>query len=547
MPNLKVTVQAGDITTVKSDLVVVNLFKGVTTPGGATGALDKATGGLLRHFLKAGDFKGDFKDTALLYPEAAPMKRILLVGLGEQEKWTLDRARQVAARVVKRASGMGITRYHTIVHGAGIGGLDPAEAAAAVTEGTLLGAYKFEHYKSKKPQKEGEKKPELAEVVLLEADKGKLPEMKEAVRVATIISESTLFTRTTATLSGDEGTPEEMARIAQEMAREVGLKCTVMDKARIQKEGMNAFLAVNRGSAREPRFVVLEWPGKKGEDTLVFVGKGITFDSGGISLKPGEKMDEMKFDKCGAIAVFGILRACALLKVPQRVIGLTPFTENLPSGTAYKPGDIFTSLNGKTIEILNTDAEGRVILSDALYYADRFKPAAVVDMATLTGAVQIALGNQCSGMMGNNAALLQAIKESAERTHERVWELPFYPEYDELIKAKTGDWANTGGRMAGTITAGRFLEKFIGDYAWAHLDIAATAWQDGAIKYNDEYSPGLATGVGVRLLTDLVRNWKGLPSSKKPEGAKGDAKSVKRTPGKRETGEVEERAVRRTR
>jgi leucyl aminopeptidase len=296
------------------------------------------------------------------------------------------------------------------------------------------------------------------------------------------------------------------------MAKQVGLKCEVFDKKALEKLGFGALLAVNSGSANEARFVVLEH-NPKGKETLVFVGKGITFDSGGISIKPSSNMEKMKYDKSGASAVFGALRAAALLKVPQRVIGLCPLTDNLPSGSAYKPGDVVRAYNGKWIEVVNTDAEGRVILSDALSYASKHYPEAmaVIDLATLTGAASVALGNLYIAMMGTDRALMQRIRRAGEATHERVWELPFDDEFDDYFKSDVADAKNAGSGAAGTIVGGRFLKRFVDKQPWVHLDIASTAWDEGSgrAKFNPEYNvPGSGTGVGVRLLVQLMRDWK---------------------------------------
>ena len=248
--------------------------------------------------------------------------------------------------------------------------------------------------------------------------------------------------------------------------------------------------------------------GKRNLPTIVVIGKGITFDSGGISIKPSDKMEDMKFDKAGACAMFGILRTAALLKLPLHVVGLAPFTDNMPSGKSYRPGDILTAMDGTTIEVNNTDAEGRLVLADALVYAKRYEPDAVVDMATLTGAVVVALGPFASGMMGTDERLLKRLEKAAEATHERVWRLPFYDEYDEMMKSKYADIKNSGGRAGGAITGGRFLRKFAGDMPWVHLDIAGTAWSEGGPSFNEAYSPGVATGVGVRLVVRMLRDWK---------------------------------------
>jgi leucyl aminopeptidase len=302
-------------------------------------------------------------------------------------------------------------------------------------------------------------------------------------------------------------TPTILAEQAHQMAKDCHLKCEVLDRKDIEKLGMGLLLGVAQGSEEPPKFIILEHRGgKRGQGNLVFVGKGITFDSGGISIKPADGMERMKYDMSGGAAVIGALRATALLKVPQNVIGLIPATENLPSGKATKPGDVHRAMNGKTAEIINTDAEGRLILGDALAYAARYKPVACVDLATLTGACVVALGHEAIGMMGNaqGEALMDRLRQAGMRTGERVWQLPLWDEYLEHVKSDVADVKNVGmGRAAGTIAGAAFLVKFVDDYPWVHLDIAGTAWADR----DQPYKPKGGTGVGVRLLTQMVLDW----------------------------------------
>jgi leucyl aminopeptidase len=309
---------------------------------------------------------------------------------------------------------------------------------------------------------------------------------------------------------GSDLTPTALAEQAKAMCRENGIKCSVYGPARIRRMNMGALWGVAKGSREEPRFVVMEYePSGRSRGTLAVCGKGVTFDSGGISIKPGSGMDEMKMDMSGAAATVGILRSAAALKLPVRVVGLIAATENMPDGLAVKPGDVLTARSGKTIEVLNTDAEGRLILADALDYAHTFKPDAIVDLATLTGAVIVALGHQATGVMATSADLVDRLKQAGDYTGERVWELPLWSEYEEAIKGKIADINNTGGRAAGSIAGGMFLKHFARDVPWAHLDIAGTAWTDKG----KPYSPGGATGVGVRLVTRLLREWTKPPSA----------------------------------
>jgi leucyl aminopeptidase len=302
-------------------------------------------------------------------------------------------------------------------------------------------------------------------------------------------------------------TPSILAEQARQMAKDCHLKCEVLDRKDIEKLGMGLLLGVAQGSEEPPKFIILEHRGgKRGQGNLVLVGKGITFDSGGISIKPADGMERMKYDMSGGAAVLGALRATALLNVPQNVIGLIPATENLPSGKATKPGDVHRAMNGKTVEIINTDAEGRLILGDALAYAARYQPIACVDLATLTGACVVALGHEAIGMMGNAQceALMDRLRQAGTRTGERVWQLPLWDEYLEHVKSDVADVKNVGmGRAAGSIAGAAFLAKFVDGYPWVHLDIAGTAWADR----EQPYKPKGGTGVGVRLLTQMVLDW----------------------------------------
>ncbi len=304
---------------------------------------------------------------------------------------------------------------------------------------------------------------------------------------------------------GNVKSPDFLARQAADAAKEAGFDCTILKKPEIEKEKMGALLGVAQGSEREPRLIVMEYSGgKKGDAPVALVGKGVVFDSGGLSIKPSEGMEEMKMDMGGGAAVIGAMTAAALLKLPCNLVGIVPAVENMPSGTAIRPGDILTSASGKTIEVLNTDAEGRLILADALSYVARYQPKTVVDLATLTGACIIALGHHATAVLGNDDKLVRELLAAGERAGEKAWQLPLWPEYAEQIKSDVADVKNIGGRPAGTITAAAFLQKFADDFKWAHLDIAGTAWADAAKPC---YPKG-GTGVGVRLLIEYLKGVK---------------------------------------
>ncbi|MDQ6994842.1 MAG: leucyl aminopeptidase, partial [Mariprofundaceae bacterium] len=326
-------------------------------------------------------------------------------------------------------------------------------------------------------------------------------EANAALVKAKAIAEGTIFARNLGNEPGNICTPEWLGEQALSLSNP-SLNVTVMDKKAIEEAGFTALLAVNQGSAKEPRFIVLNYQGgKTGDAPVALVGKGLTFDAGGISIKPSAAMDEMKFDMCGSAAVLGIFKAITDMNLPINVLGVIPSTENLLGSAAYKPGDIITSYQGTTIEVLNTDAEGRVILCDALAYAVEQKPCEIIDFATLTGACVIALGAQATGLLGTGEAVKEGLKISGEHTHDRVWELPLFEEYQKQIDSKIADIKNTGGREAGTITAACFLSRFVEDVPWAHLDIAGTAWN---MKATDISPVAGATGAGVRLLVDYL-------------------------------------------
>ncbi|HEX9167043.1 MAG TPA: leucyl aminopeptidase [Gemmatimonadales bacterium] len=452
--------------------------------------LDGQTNGAVSRLMAAGDFKGKRDETALLYPDG-PAARILLVGLGKADAADRNTVRRGVAVAVKRARHLGVTS--AAVHLAADVPIGVRAIAQAAAEGSEQGAWRYEALK----QPSEDQKPELDQVDLLLP--GKAEDAEAGARVGAAIGAGHALARGLQVLPGNLCTPSFLAATAQEIAARHGFKVTVLDRAQIEAEGMGALMAVAKGSAEEPRFIVLEHDGKGGAP-VVLVGKGITFDTGGISIKPAERMEDMKYDMSGAAAVLGTFEALGRLRPAARVVGLIPTCENMPSSRAYKPGDVVRSHFGKTIEVVNTDAEGRLILCDALSYARRFQPACVIDAATLTGAVTIALGHAAAAVLGTDPELVRQLREAGERAGERVWELPLWDDYRDLIKSDVADVKNSGGRAAGTITAAWFLKEFVEGYPWAHLDIAATA-------YSDKESPAIVKGptaMGVRLFCEFV-------------------------------------------
>jgi len=445
--------------------------------------------------LDSNDFSATKESTLVIYTGSKKSPRLIVVGLGERRNLSAEQIRRAGAAAAQKAGALKCQSLAVIFPDLENGA---AQTAEALVEGAVLGVYSFDKYFTEK--KETKK---LDKVTFLVRNDGLLSDIKKGIAIGEGIVNGVILARDLTNAPSNEIFPESLAQRAKELAA-LDVKVTVLNKPQIEKLGMGGLLAVNQGSLRPPFFIIMEWNGgKKGEQPIVLVGKGITFDSGGISIKPAAGMGEMKMDMGGAAAVIGAMRSIAELKLPRNVIALVPTTENMPSGSAYKPGDVITFLNGKTAEIDNTDAEGRLILADALSYAERYKPQAVIDLATLTGACVIALGTVASGLMGNNPELNNKIREAGSRSYDRVVELPLWEEYEELIKSDIADVKNSGGRAAGTITAALFLQHFIGNYPWAHIDIAGTAMIPKASGYLNKGG----TGAGVRLLVDLVRNW----------------------------------------
>jgi len=500
---MEVSVKAGGLEKEAVDAVVLMLYEGDRELPGAAGALDKALGGALTDLIQEGEFTGKLKQHEVLHTQGrTKAKKVILTGLGKPEQLTSEKLRQAAGSVASYARGLRISSLATTTAGTGRAQITPLDSAQAMVEGMILALFRFDKYKTE----ENDHK-EISSLTLVERNREQAKTAQHGAEIGRILGESANFARFLVNHPGNEMTPTILAEQARQMAKACGLKCDILERKDMEKLGMGLLLGVAQGSDQPPKFIVLEHRGgKRNQGNLVFVGKGITFDSGGISIKPAEGMERMKYDMSGGAAVIGALRAAALLKVPQNVIGLVPTTENLPSGKATKPGDIHRAMNGKTAEIINTDAEGRLILGDALAYAARYKPIACVDLATLTGACVVALGHEAIGMLGNapGEELMDRLRRAGVRTGERVWQLPLWDEYLEHVKSDVADVKNVGmGRAAGTIAGAAFLVKFVDGYPWVHLDIAGTAWADR----EQPYKPKGGTGVGVRLLTQMLLDW----------------------------------------
>jgi len=484
---------------VEADALVVPLGETRSVPR-ALHALDAALGGALGAWIESGQFEGKSGQlTALPARGGLRARRVILVGMGKDVDG--EALRSAAARATRELRRAKLSRAALLVPATRRP--EPEDAAQALAEGALLGHYRFDKYKTA-----NDLPPEVTRLELLIGDARHLAAARRGARTGAVIAESTNLARDLSNEPGGVATPEYLASQARALAKEVGLKVSVFGERELRQHKMGGILAVGRGSENPPRLIVLEHGraarGARKRATVALVGKGITFDTGGISIKPAEAMDEMKHDMSGGAAVLAALRAAALLRLPLHVVGLVPAAQNMPDGRAYLPGDIVTAANGKTIEVLNTDAEGRVVLSDALHHATSFAPDAIVDLATLTGACIVALGHVCAAVLGNDDALIRKVIAAGERTRERAWQLPLWDEYKKQIKGTFGDVKNTGGRPGGTITAAAFLSNFVGDTPWAHLDIAGTAWRKG----DADDGPRGATGFGVRLAVELLRSWK---------------------------------------
>ena len=458
--------------------------------------LDRAMEGRFLPLCRQQDFAGKLDTTKKVHTLGRlPAERILLVGLGKRKDFTAERLRRASGTMVQVLKKSRIERGSCLLHLAA--GDEPA-MIRAVAEGALLGSYEFSHYKTDAGEGSA-----VTELTFLGPDKKVTTNVESYVAEAVCVCDAVSFARDLVSHPGNVATPDYLAEKGLEMAAGYGITCRVLERDELERLGMKALLAVSRGSHQPPRFITLEYRGgeEKGRP-IVLVGKGVTFDSGGISLKPRGGMERMKDDMAGAAAVLGTLQAAAALRLPLNLVGLVPAAENLPGGAAYKPGDVVKAMSGKTIEIVNTDAEGRLLLCDALHYAQRYHPAALIDVATLTGACVVALGNVATGLMGNNSGLKRALTMAGEASGERVWELPLWEEYGDLVKSDIADLKNAGGPTAGTISAGWFLQQFVGKTRWAHLDIAGTAWDEKG----QPHIPKGATGVGVRLLIEYLRS-----------------------------------------
>ena len=495
---MEIKVESGDITQHAAKAIIVNLFEGVTSPGGATGAVDKALGGGISQLIAEGEIKGKSAEFTMIHTLGRlPSPRVLVAGLGKQDAFKVNNIRDLTATALRRIRSTGATSAATIVHGAGIAGLDAEACAQAIAEGAVMGSYRFRKYKSNGDENSND----IDTLHIVEQDVAKLDAMRRGVERGVILGTAACHTRDMANEPANGLPPQAMAERVQALAADAGLECEVLHEGQMQELGMGSLLSVSAGSVQPPRFIIIKYRGNPGSDkTLGLLGKGITFDSGGISIKPAAGMEAMKGDMSGGAAVISTMWAIGKLKPKINVTALVPASENMPSGSATKPGDVVRAMNGKTIEVINTDAEGRLILADAICYANKEKLSPIVDVATLTGAMQIALGPGATGFMSTEDDLANALAAAGESSGEKMWRFPLISDYKEGMKSNVADIKNTGNRNGGAINAAEFLRFFVEDTPWVHIDMAGT---DDSEKEKGVWVKG-STGIPTCTLIHFV-------------------------------------------
>ncbi|SFL39318.1 leucyl aminopeptidase [Pelosinus propionicus] len=496
---MKIATIDKSIIKISCDTLIINVYKNIKDTTPIVDILDQALSNYISSIILAQPNCSDFGETTIIYTLGAiEAKHIILVGIGNKEELTTDKIRSAAAIAIRAAKK---------IHSSSIA-FRPSDlltrtndfqmVTQAIVEGALLGAYQFDHYKTKNMTP-----MPLNSLFLIESNSNNITAIQKGIHIGSIIGPSVNFARDLVNHPSQYMTPSKMAAHAQEISKKYNLELLILEKEDMICEKMHALLSVSQGSIQPPKMIILKYIGDPANKYLTaFVGKGVTFDSGGISIKPSLNMSEMKDDMAGGAAVLGAMAAIGQLKPKVNIIGVIPCVENMPSGKAYKPGDVIYSMSGKTIEIITTDAEGRLILADAITYANKLGATHIIDIATLTGACVVALGNVASGIMTNDATLCRQVLQAAAETGEKMWELPNFSEYKKDIQSNIADLKNSGGRMAGAITAGSFIEEFVENASWVHIDIAGTA----NVEKDDGYILKGGTGVGTRTLIQLAQN-----------------------------------------
>ncbi len=501
---MNISLHHGDFLDLACDLLVVSLFEGVEKLVGPASQVDGVLGGALADLLQRDGFRGK-KGERVVFPTLGKMKarKVAVIGLGPKQRFTADVVRVTGGCIAKLAREAKAKKVITILHGAGVAGLDAKMSAEALGEGLLLGAYQFHAYHGT-ALKNAPKHAGAQEVIIAEMDRTKIKPATAGLERARVLAEATMLARDLVNTPSLDMTPSVLAEAARSLTvRGSGIKCSILNKEKMEKMGMGGALAVAAGSVHPPVGIHLTYtPSKRPKKRVAVVGKAVTFDSGGLNLKPEQGMAIMKCDMAGAAAVIGFFKALAVLKPAVEVHGIFLAVENMPSGSSYRPGDVVRAMNGMTIEILNTDAEGRVTLADALSYAvKKIKPDVMVDLATLTGAAIVALGDDISAVMGNDRSVVKSLLTAGKESGEELWELPLFQSYNEALSSKIADMNNTGGRPAGSIKGGLFLERFVERIPWAHVDIAGPSYIEKESRPDMPYG---GTGAGVRMLVRWV-------------------------------------------
>ena len=494
---MEISVSVGDISSIEADAIVVNLFEGTENLDGEIGAIDRALDGAISRLISQGETKGKFGENTLVHSLGKlPAARVVVVGLGKETELDRDKVRGAVGESCRMLRGKGVKSIVTVAQGAGTVGIGYEAAGQAIAEGALLGLYQFRRHITS-----GAEHGEIEQLTIIDSGEANIPALEAGCRKGEIMAGAAILARDMANEPANYMTPTDMATEAKRVAEAYSLGYEVLEKEQMEELGMGALLGVARGSHQPPKFIVLRYKGRNSDEVdIALAGKAITFDSGGISIKPSNGMGDMKGDMAGGAAVMGAMAAIAQLKPAVNVLALIPATENLPGGNALKPADVLTAMEGKTIEIISTDAEGRLVLADALGYARKQGAKRIVDVATLTGACVVALGTVCTGVFGNEQGLIDRVVAAGTEAGEKMWHLPTYDEYKEQNKSEVADIKNTGGRDAGATTAALFIGEFAGDTPWVHMDIAGTSRTD---KQKNYYVKG-ATGVPVRTLVNLV-------------------------------------------
>jgi len=487
-------IKNADLMGLKADLLVLNLFEGTTVPGGATGRINEELNGIISKFIiKKENFTGKFGEMYLLpLPNCENYTKLLLVGLGKREDFTINKLRELSSYIIQKAKKThNVKTVVSMLHGAGCAGFKPFDCAKAIVEGTMIGGYSFDKYKTSKINS-------IKDFTVAEIDAAKYSEAKQGFEKGLLVGDTINYARDLITEPAEKVTPDYLSNLASELNLD---EVKVYEQFDIINMQMGAFAAVGQGSVNPPKFIHMEYKPSKARKKVVLIGKGITFDAGGLNIKTATSMLTMKDDMSGAAAVLSIMRNVKKFKPDIEVHGLIAACENMPSGSSYKQGDILTAMNGRTIEVDNTDAEGRLTLADALCYAQQLNPDVIIDIATLTGACVTALGSVASAILGNNDELIKKLLDCANKGGEKLWRMPMFPEYESVLKSEIADTKNSGGGKGGTTVAALFLSNFINKTTpWAHIDIAGTAVIDKPVAENPEG----ATGVGIRTLLNYL-------------------------------------------